>query len=351
MTQILEEDAFRAALDEESNCVVRGGYPTCLVNFDVGERAPRGASPWGTGPREFGEAANHALREIDVVGWTSSKQIGVILPGTPLAAAHRVAERLAIEVFPDAAEPNVLPLRTAQPHAARLPVSRPTRSRHSADGSIDGVHCDPAGVIGLLARPLPRWKRALDIVLAGASLVLCLPLLFAIAFAVKATSPGEVTYRQLRTGHRLRRFWIYKFRTMRSGAERELSALQRVNQMSGPLFKTDPDPRLSPIGNFLRRTSLDELPQLVNVLRGDMTLLGPRALSPPPSAYEFWQLRRFIATPGVACEWQASRRGETDFEAWMRSDLRYVEAGPSLRNDLHLLARTLVAVLTCAGGR
>jgi lipopolysaccharide/colanic/teichoic acid biosynthesis glycosyltransferase len=80
-------------------------------------------------------------------------------------------------------------------------------------------------------------------------------------------------------------------------------------------------------------------------------LLGPRALSPPPSAYEFWQLRRFTATPGVACEWQASRRGETDFEAWMRSDLRYVEAGPSLRDDLRLLARTLVAVLTCAGGR
>ena len=138
---------------------------------------------------------------------------------------------------------------------------------------------------------------------------------------------------------------------MRSGSERGLSTLQAINQMSGPLFKTDADPRVTPLGRLLRRTSLDELPQLLNVLRGDMTLLGPRALSPPPSAYEPWQLRRFTVTPGVACEWQATQRARTDFEAWMRSDLRYVAAGPTLLGDLRLLARTLIAVLTCAGAR
>jgi lipopolysaccharide/colanic/teichoic acid biosynthesis glycosyltransferase len=172
-----------------------------------------------------------------------------------------------------------------------------------------------------------------------------------IALGVKLTSRGPVLYRQWRTGRLFERFQLYKFRTMRPHSERRLGELQHLNQMSGPLFKSDNDPRVNRFGKLLRKTSLDELPQLFNVLRGDMTLIGPRALSPRPSEYEPWQLRRFDLTPGIACSWQAFRRGETSFDDWMRSDLAYVARPHGPLEDLRLLFLTAFAVLRCAGGR
>jgi lipopolysaccharide/colanic/teichoic acid biosynthesis glycosyltransferase len=213
------------------------------------------------------------------------------------------------------------------------------------------ISCDPAGVLTLLARKLPLWKRAGDVALSLLGLVLLSPLLVLIAVAVKLTSPGPALFRQLRTGRGLRRFSILKFRTMRVDAEELRESLRGKNEMSGPLFKMKRDPRLSTIGAFLRRSSLDELPQLVNVLRGDMTLIGPRALSPVPSRYERWQLPRFELTPGIACTWQAARRGERDFDEWMRSDLRYCERGDTALADARLLLATLSAVITGAGSR
>ena len=134
------------------------------------------------------------------------------------------------------------PLRSGPMIAVSGQVGNRARARRQAVQPSGRVQCDPAGVIGLLASPLPRWKRTLDIAIAGTGLLLLLPLLLVIAFATRATSAGGAIFRQQRTGHRLERFSIYKFRSMRNGAERGLATLQAFNQMSGPLFKTDADP-------------------------------------------------------------------------------------------------------------
>lgn len=200
----------------------------------------------------------------------------------------------------------------------------------------------------VMARPVSTTRRAIDIVVASVGLVMLSPLFFLIALAVRLTSPGPVFYAQERTGLGMRRFKMYKFRTMVAGAESLVPELGGLNEMSGPLVKIRCDPRLTRIGPFLRRTSLDELPQLLNVLRGDMTLIGPRALSPHPSKYEPWQRRRFTVTPGLACTWQARRRADRDFEAWMRTDLRYIDEATAWTN-ICLAFRILIRVLSCNG--
>ncbi len=202
----------------------------------------------------------------------------------------------------------------------------------------------------LLVQPLSRWKRLVDFIASSTALLLLSPLMVVIAASIKLTSGGPVLFVQERTGQGLRRFKMYKFRTMIQGAEKEVDRVKHLNEMSGPLTKIRNDPRHTRIGRILRKTSMDELPQLINVIRGDMTIIGPRALSPLPSAYEHWQLRRFQVKPGIACEWQAESRGRTDFSAWMRSDLRYMEQA-SLLTDLSILLRTLRIVISGEGGR
>lgn len=200
------------------------------------------------------------------------------------------------------------------------------------------------------ARNMPFGKRAADIVGAILSLICLSPLMLAMAIAIKLTSKGPIFFIQERTGQNLRRFRMYKFRTMEDGAHEKLDEVRYLNVMNGPLTKMDCDPRLAKIGRFMRKTSLDELPQLFNVLKGDMTIIGPRALSPLPSEYESWQRRRFTVKPGLACTWQAEMREGTDFVEWMRSDLSYVDKA-SFWKDLRLLFKTLWIVVTCRGGR
>jgi lipopolysaccharide/colanic/teichoic acid biosynthesis glycosyltransferase len=202
----------------------------------------------------------------------------------------------------------------------------------------------------LFRRPLPLAKRLMDIVLASAGLLVLSPVMLLVAVVIKLASKGPVFFVQERTGQDRLRFRMYKFRTMKDGAHKELNQIEHLNEMTGPLTKIENDPRVHWVGRFLRRTSLDELPQLFNVLRGDMTLVGPRALSPLPVKYERWQKWRFIVTPGVACAWQAYRRADTDFVEWMRSDLRYLDR-PSLLADLRILTRTIVSVLLGKGAR
>ena len=195
-------------------------------------------------------------------------------------------------------------------------------------------------------------KRAIDIVGASVGLVLLSPVLAAIAIAVKATSRGPVFFSQERYGWRKRRFMMHKFRTMVSGAEALQAALESRNEAVGPVFKIKHDPRMTPIGVFLRKSSLDELPQLWNVLRGDMSLVGPRPL-PIRDVHKFdasWLMRRFSVVPGMTGLWQVSGRSELTFEDWVQLDLRYIDQW-SLRLDLTLLLRTLPAVLQARGAR
>ncbi len=188
-------------------------------------------------------------------------------------------------------------------------------------------------------------KRVLDVAAALALCVLLSPLLVAIFLVIRVTSRGSVLFRQDRAGFHGRRFKMYKFRTMVQGAAAMQADVAHLNEMGGPVFKIADDPRLTPVGRLLRRTSLDELPQLVNVLKGEMSLVGPR----PLPVYEAnrvkgAQRRRLAMRPGMTGLWQVSGRNTVDFDGWMQLDLAYVDHwSPGL--DLRILLRTIPVVL------
>src|SRR5262249_11463666 len=181
-------------------------------------------------------------------------------------------------------------------------------------------------------------------------LIALAPALAAIALLVKLTSEGPILFQQERLGLNKRRFVMYKFRSMVPDAEKLMAGLQALNEARGPVFKIKNDPRITPIGRFLRRTSLDELPQLFNVLRGDMSLVGPRPL--PVRDYEGfnedWQRRRFSVRPGITCLWQVNGRSKITFEHWMKLDLQYVDEW-SIWLDMKILVQTIPAVTKGSG--
>ena len=194
-------------------------------------------------------------------------------------------------------------------------------------------------------------KYGLDPILAAIAIVLLSPLLIAISAAVGITMGRPVLFSQARGGLFGRPFRMFKFRTMRAGAEAERDTLASLNEMSGPVFKITRDPRVTPIGNFLRRTSLDELPQLFNVLSGAMSLVGPRPLPVQEQAQiHGWQRRRLSMKPGITCFWQVGGRNEVDFVDWMLLDLKYIDEW-SLWLDLQLLLKTVPVVLLRRGAR
>jgi exopolysaccharide biosynthesis polyprenyl glycosylphosphotransferase len=193
-------------------------------------------------------------------------------------------------------------------------------------------------------------KRVLDIAISATALVALAPVFAAVAILIKRSSPGPVFFLQARVGLNKRRFLVYKFRTMVPDAEKLQAKLESQNEVSGPVFKMTNDPRITPIGKMLRRTSIDELPQLINVLKGDMSLVGPRPL--PWRDYEGfnadWQRRRFSVKPGMTCLWQVNGRSSIPFEEWMKLDLEYMDQW-SLALDLKILVRTIPAVLKGSG--
>jgi lipopolysaccharide/colanic/teichoic acid biosynthesis glycosyltransferase len=197
-------------------------------------------------------------------------------------------------------------------------------------------------------------KRLMDLVGALAALLALAPLMLAIALLIRLDSPGPVLFRQLRRGYRGRLFWVLKFRTMVVDAEQRLGDLEKRNEsIGGVLFKLRDDPRVTPLGRFLRRSSLDELPQFINVLRGEMSLVGPRPLqlrdsdklqSLDPEGYS----RRLRGIPGLTGPWQVGGRSEVDYAHMVKLDLDYVE-NRSLLWDLRIILRTFVVVLAGRG--
>ncbi|MFY9805026.1 MAG: sugar transferase [Candidatus Acidiferrales bacterium] len=193
-------------------------------------------------------------------------------------------------------------------------------------------------------------KRTIDLVVSFTLLLLLSPILLAVALLINLTSPGPILFGQERVGLNKRKFRIYKFRTMIPNAERIQEELIHLNEMKGPVFKIKNDPRVTPIGRILRKTSIDELPQLFNVLKGDMSLVGPRAMSVRDYQLfsEDWQRRRFSVPPGITCLWQVNGRNLIPFEQWMELDMQYIDKW-SLWLDLKILARTIPAVLRGSG--
>ncbi len=195
-------------------------------------------------------------------------------------------------------------------------------------------------------------KRAMDIILSAFALVVLSPLFMIVGALVKLTSPGPVFFRQERSTLNHRSFFLYKFRTMYQDAESRLAELKKFNEMEGPVFKMQNDPRVTPLGKFLRKTSIDELPQLWNILCGQMSIVGPR---PPLPAevddYDPWQRRRLSMRPGLTCLWQISGRNKiTNFDQWMRLDLEYIDNW-SIWLDMKIILKTFPVVLFGIGAK
>ena len=192
-------------------------------------------------------------------------------------------------------------------------------------------------------------KRLLDLSVSLLLLALAFPIILVAAIAIRLTSPGSVLFKQERIGLNGRIFTLYKFRTMIEDAHSRRHEVSHLNEMTGPVFKMRKDPRVTPVGRLLRKFSLDELPQLWNVLKGDMSLVGPRPPIPEEVAsYHRWHRRRLSMKPGLTCLWQVSGRNEVDFDRWMQLDLQYIDNwSPSL--DLKILLRTIPTVLSGRG--
>jgi len=200
---------------------------------------------------------------------------------------------------------------------------------------------------GLLdATPVQRGlKRFIDILVASAMLALLAPLMLVIGLVVRATSPGPALFKQERVGRNGRRFRMLKFRTMCLDAEKKKSELIDLDEQDGPAFKIRHDPRVTKVGKYLRHWSLDELPQFLNVLRGEMTLVGPRPPLPGEvETYNVWERQRLLVKPGLTCFWQVEGRSRVDFTTWVAMDIDYI-ARWSLGLDIRLLAKTLPAVI------
>ena len=192
-------------------------------------------------------------------------------------------------------------------------------------------------------------KRAIDVVGAVVLLLLLMPVFLLISIWIKLDSPGPVIFMQKRMGYGGRAFVFYKFRSMRTDAEEVRKELMHLNEVSGPIFKIKRDPRVTRIGRWLRKYSLDELPQIINVLKGDMSLVGPRPPLPDEvEKYEDWQLKRLSVVPGITCLWQVSGRSKLSFDEWVQLDLKYIETR-NIWLDFYILLKTIPAVMSGDG--
>ncbi len=204
-------------------------------------------------------------------------------------------------------------------------------------------------LIPLKPVPYAPIKRFFDILVSGLLMCLLAPLMLFVALAIKLTSPGSVIFKQVRVGQGGRHFWCYKFRSMCIDAEDKKQMLMHLNEASGPVFKIKKDPRVTPIGSFIRKLSIDELPQFFNVLKGDMSIVGPRPPLPSEVAsYTAYQRGRLAVRPGITCLWQVNGRSNISFERWVELDLLYIET-MSFTNDVKIVLKTIPAVLKGSG--
>jgi lipopolysaccharide/colanic/teichoic acid biosynthesis glycosyltransferase len=296
--------------------------------------------------REVDKATYECLRDIlgrrlrttDLAGWIDDHRIAATLPGTPAAGAWKLAEDVCRE-FP-----------------AEIPAPVCTILAYPSEGALKELRRDsgrPSPPCHLAVQPMetlfmvkmPIWKRTLDIFAAGVGLIVLSPLLLTVAAIIKITSPGPIFYTQMRSGQGGKSFRMFKFRSMVVDADARKKDLMAINEQDGPAFKVKNDPRVTGFGRFIRKTSIDELPQLWNVLRGEMTLVGPRAMyCPEMDACTRWQRRRLDVRQGLTCIWQVRGRSAVPFDEWMRMDMRYV-GKRSIWKDIKLLLQTIPAVL------
>ncbi len=340
MRNLHSAEKFFELLQRERARTDRGGSAFSLLTFTAGHKSLQHETI-----KLLAGIFRSRLRLTDDAGWLDSRRIGVLLPDTDVSGAWKVADDVCRRLPQDGPIP--------QCKAYFYPSDQLPGEEELADEDRDDVEGDrlAAPVEAFLTEPSPVWKRLLDVVGATLGLVLLSPLFAIVACVVKLTSPGPVFFKQYRSGLGGERFLMYKFRTMCDGAENRQSMLRRYNEQDGPAFKLAEDPRLTSVGRFLRQTSIDELPQLLNVLKGEMSLVGPRPLPcGEADGCHRWQRRRLDVTPGLTCIWQVRGRSSVSFEQWIRMDMEYIHTR-SLWRDLKLILQTVPAVLLRRGAR
>ncbi len=363
--RLLSSRDFGSCLERERCFADRGArfFTLIVVLLRRGDRSGLG---------QLSSRLRERLRFTDAVGHVSGDRLGVLLPDTGTEGARvvlnwvdgaAVSVGLGIErkayIYPRVPGAGALGVRR-RVEEANGPAKKPAGCGPSipeipeaptvAAEISPGVVADPIEDLWpQLSVPAPAWKRGMDVALSALALLMLLPVFVVVAIAIRLDSPGPVIFSQPRAGRGGRPFVFYKFRSMFVDAEQRKLELQSLNEKAGPIFKIRHDPRITRVGAVLRHWSLDELPQLWNVLKGDFSLVGPR----PPTLdevakYERWQMRRLDVAGGITGIWQVSGRSEIGFVDWMRMDMRYITRS-SVWLDLQLLLRSVPAVLSGRG--
>ncbi len=349
----LPKDVFRRIINREHERANRTGDVFSLVVF-VLSKSREGQDA----PKLLAETIASRVRSIDAVGWLDSQHIGILLPETNYAGACHFTDKICHEILhirrppefeiitypsdkladPDKIDPYVFSGKSENKQT-RAPLRGGWRFNQSSR-NVDYVFCPTGWVL----------KKGLDFFGAGVCLLVFSPFFLAVSIIIKVVSPGPVLYRQQRIGYAGQPFTFLKFRTMCQGADTNghqahLAQLIKAESSDAPMAKLDHDPQIIVFGNWLRKSCLDELPQLINVLRGEMSLVGPR----PPIPYEVkeylsWHRGRFDAIPGMTGLWQVSGKNKLSFSEMVRLDIRYVRER-SLWLDGKILFRTPLAIL------
>ncbi len=369
---------FRVILERERSRADRDGTGFSLVTFDI----EKGETKESCFEYLMQRLQVRPLRSTDYVGWFDKHLIGVFLHNTHTEGAWSFASDIC-ETFVD----NTLTSRCTvysypndwtnidnetRMHNGSSPwIKSPKKDNTIPDNQALFIKQTLSGSAELAFKPVPSsakncvrpvlkfqsflvhrvpvWKRILDIVGATLGLVIFSPIMLAVAIGIKLESKGPIIHTQKRSGLGGKHFTFYKFRSMFFGAEHKKKELMKYNYRRGPVFKMKDDPRITRVGSFIRKWSIDELPQFFNVLRGDMSMIGPR----PPTIdevpqYDRWHNRRLDIKPGITCLWQAYARQNKCFDNWVRMDIEYAKKC-SLLLDMKILLKTISAVLSCKG--
>ena len=344
---LLTDEEFRFAADCERMRVDRNGSVLSLLLI----RLPHGHAAVSD-VQFMARLLEGRLRVTDTPGLLDDGRIAVLLPDTSTEGAWKVATDLS-EVYPPGPSRPECDVLVYPPHQRSRDdeAELDTETEEGAELAASDDASESSSSEFFFATATPRWKRAIDIVGGAAGLVVAGPIILGAAAAIKLTSSGPAFFVQRREGLGGRAFAMWKLRTMHQDAEEMKEELLALSQQDGPAFKLRKDPRTTRLGRLLRWTSIDELPQLWNVLRGEMSLVGPRPLPVSESqACEPWQRRRLAVTPGMTCTWQVSGRGSVSFDDWVRMDLQYAKrTGPW--QDLKLIVLTLPALVFHRGIR
>jgi lipopolysaccharide/colanic/teichoic acid biosynthesis glycosyltransferase len=367
--EFLPEAQFLACVRKERQRSDRSRATLSLISL----RLPKLGGTYDPGLDYALEAIPRRVRSLDEAGWLEPGVVGILLPETSKEGAWSLAKDLKRNDMTGY-------LRTAEINVYTYPDSKDPKDSGPGDGgngrrepgerngngerrqpsvAREGVPTHVSAEETRAAHPLlellldkePWWKRPVDVAGASLALVILSPLMLGTALAIKLGSPGPVLYSSWRVGKGGAKFRFHKFRTMCVDAEKKKQELLAQNEADGPVFKMERDPRVTPIGRILRKTSIDELPQFWNVLIGDMALVGPRPPIPEETVwYAPWQRRRLELKGGLTCLWQVSGRSNVSFEEWCRLDVKYHE-NRSFLGDIWILFRTVPAVLAARGAR